>query len=244
MSKIVDTLFSWFTPIAALGLVGAAVVMAPAGPPAATENDMILASVQVERYCSGTVIEDTDLSDGKQMTVLSAKHCLNGDQGVGSIVMVNVPQTMMNEYYNDRAIKMIVTKVSEESDLIEMQAIKKDEGLDIPSVPIHHGIPKIGDEVWSIGFPLGGPKAFNAGFLSYVVDMKDITHLDHCIWDSTTCLYQQVAVPVDGGNSGGGLFVKSSDGYRLMGVLTGKDTRSSQLAYFTPLDEVQTFLGV
>ena len=104
-------------------------------------QDMVNSSVQIGKYCSGTVIQDPDLSDGEQVTVISAHHCLGSDQGIGTILEINIPNIVGNEYVSDKTIKVIVTDVSEKSDLILMQVLNAAEGRDLPKINIYKELP-------------------------------------------------------------------------------------------------------
>src|SRR5690606_41285273 len=92
-----------------------------------THNDAANASDQFGKYCSGTVIEDPDLSDGEQVPVISAQHCLDGTQGVGTVLEINIPTIVGNEYVSDKTVKAIVTSVSDKSDLILIQILDAEE---------------------------------------------------------------------------------------------------------------------
>lgn len=204
-------------------------------------QDMVNSSVQIGKYCSGTVIQDPDLSDGEQVTVISAHHCLDSDQGVGTILEVNVPNIVGNEYVSDKTIKVIVTDVSEKSDLILMQVLDATEGRDLPKIDIYKGLPQFGDDVVSVGYPLGGVRTMTTGILGYIESLMYV-YKTSCVFPSESCRYQKATPGIAPGSSGGGLFKWTDNGYELIGVLTGADMRVTFADFYTPVDEIREFL--
>lgn len=233
-------IFGGVAGLALVGIFGAWTYSIPTSH-VTTMQDMVDASVQIGKYCSGTVINDPDLSDGEQMTVITAKHCLDANQGVGSILEVNVPKIVGNEYTGDTTIKVIVKDVSEKSDLIRLEAVKKGEGLDIPKVDIYKGNPKFGDDVVAMGYPLGLNKTMTKGVLGYTESLMWVFKTT-CVFPSESCLYQKATPGIAPGSSGGGLFEETDDGYQLVGVLTGADMRVTFSDFYTPVNEIREFL--
>lgn len=198
-----------------------------------TMDDMILSSVQIGHYCSGTVINDPDLSDGEQMTVISAKHCLAPSEDIGSILDVNVINQIGQEIIGEKTIKAVVKDVSEESDLILLQAIKKDEGLDLPKISIYKGTPMIGDHVFAVSYPFAFSKLVTEGYLGYVLKVSAFDSL------SKSVLFRLTSAQVAGGSSGSAIYKETDEGYQLVGVLTGG---MAFLSVYTPTTEILTFL--
>jgi S1-C subfamily serine protease len=205
-------------------------------------SDMVGSSVQIGKYCSGTVIQDPDMSDGEQTTILSAKHCLEDGQTVGSVIEVNIPRVVGNVYMGDIKMKVIVKDVSKKSDLILLQAMKQGEGLDLPKVSVYNGLPQYGQDVWAVGYPAGELRTVTDGLLGLIQKIYYVGTTT-CVFDSISCDYQKSTAPIYPGSSGGGLFILSDDGYELIGVLTGMDIRMSFAAFYTPLPEIQEFLN-
>jgi hypothetical protein len=215
--------------VTALGLVG----ILGLGEP--SKSEMFLSSVQIDKFCSGTAIPDPDRTDGIQYTVLSAKHCLHG-QGVGTVLTVNVPKTVNNVFDGDRQIKMIVTDVSEESDLFLLQALKMGDGNDLPNVSIYSGPLEFGQEVWSVSFPLAETRTISQGYLGWIVNVPYFAQY------SKSGYFQKSTTAIAPGSSGSGLFVETTTGYELIGVLTGMDSRVSFSSFYTDNSEVNSFL--
>lgn len=206
-----------------------------------TLQDAAKASVQIGKYCSGTVIEDPDLSDGEQVTIISAQHCLDGTQGVGTVLEINIPNIVGNEYVSDKTVKAIVTSVSDKSDLILIQILDAEEGRNLPKAKVYGGTPQFGDEVVALGYPFGGLRTMTTGVLGYVENLMYVFKTS-CVFPSESCRYQKATPGVAPGSSGGGLFKETDYGYQLIGVLTGGNPRAGFVNYYTPIDEIREFL--
>jgi len=102
-----------------------------------TIDTAIASTVQLEDYCSGTIINDPNLSDGEQFTVITAKHCLAKDQKIGTVLSVNVAEDIDNKFTKMKEIKVIVKDISPISDLILLQGVKQGEGLELPKANIY-----------------------------------------------------------------------------------------------------------
>lgn len=204
-------------------------------PPTNNLQDIYTASVQIGNYCSGTVINDPDLSDGEQFTVITAKHCLGKEQGIGTVLTVNVPQDNHNTYTKMTEIKVIVTDISKLSDLILLQGMKRDEGLDVSKVDILEDEVKFGDYAISVSYPYGLSKFITDGYLGYVFPMLPFADV------SISTLYQLSSVPATAGSSGSGLFKEDNGQYKLIGVLTGG---MGFITCYTPVEEIRVFLGL
>jgi len=196
-------------------------------------SKIIAATVQIENYCSGTIINDPDLSDGEQFTVITAKHCLGEGKGVGTILTVNIAEDVANEFVKMKAIKTIVTSVSEFSDLVLLQGMKEGEGLDIPKINIYNGSVRIGDKAYSVSYPHSFSKLITEGYLGYLLELPPFASV------SKEYLYQLTTVNVAKGSSGSGLFKATDTGYEMIGVLTGD---FSFISAYTPVEEVRSFL--
>ena len=194
----------------------------------------IASTVQLEDYCSGTIINDPNLSDGEQFTVITAKHCLAKDQKIGTVLSVNIAEDIDNKFTKMKEIKVIVKDISLVSDLILLQGFKQGEGLELPKANIYKGDVKIGDEVLSVSYPFGLSKLITNGYLGYLFTFpafKDV---------SKDFLYQLSTTQAAGGSSGSGLFKAGNNEYELIGVLTGG---IAYITAYTPLEEIREFLN-
>lgn len=224
--------------VLALGAVCAFGAASYLNRPDTSFEDVINASVQIDKYCSGTVIPDPNLKDGNQFTVLTAKHCLDKDQTIGSIITVNIPQLLGNDLTGDLAVKTIVYDVSKDSDVILLQGMSPDKDPQIKPVEIYGGLPAYGSSVLSISFPRGLYKVITSGYLGQIVtshwESKELSESGR--WQESTTL-------TEGGSSGSGLFVETDSGYQLVGTLTWGFRGSPLPGFYTPVDEVRTFLN-
>lgn len=203
-------------------------------PTVQSMDAIMAASVQIESYCSGTVIKDPDTSDGIQFTVITAKHCLSPGQGIGTVLTVNIPTEIANVFTTMTKIKTIVKDVDANADLILLQGLKQDEGLNIEAIDVYQGTVKFGDYAISVSYPYALSKFVTDGYLGYILELAPFSNV------SKSTLYQTSTVHVAGGSSGSGLFKPSSWGYQLIGVLTGG---VGHISAYTPLDEVRAFLN-
>lgn len=196
-------------------------------------SKIIAATVQIENYCSGTIINDPDLSDGEQFTVITAKHCLDEGKGIGTILTVNIAEDISNKFTKMRGIKTMVTNISEFSDIFTLQALKAGEGLELPKINIYNGTVSIGDRAVSVSYPHALSKLITDGYLGYLFQLPAFSSV------SKEYYYQLTTVTVAGGSSGSGLFKLTDNGYELIGVLTGG---REFISAYTPIDEIRSFL--
>jgi len=171
-------------------------------------------------FCSGTLIDDPDLSDGNQKTILTAKHCVDD---VGQVIKV----PYMGSYYD-----FVVKKISEESDLAILQT---DSMFGAPSVKISTEA-HFEEKAWAIGYPMGDSKTITEGFLGAIEVQAGFSSV------SKSMTFQRATVLIAPGNSGGGLFQIEDGEYRLVGVATGINSKYFFMTYYSPLEEVKEFL--
>ena len=162
--------------------------------------------VQLERNCSGVVIDIGQLTD---TWIVTANHCVE-DEKSGHI----------NIDVKDRA-KLVETKTyvfdvvtrSTGTDLAVLKLRK--EGLMLDSASIASDDPVEGEHVWTVGYPLGLTKTvtegFYGGFMSLTEDMTFDT-------DGNSREVYRATPAIFGGNSGGGMFMKRNNSYQLVGI--------------------------
>lgn len=229
-----------FGGVAGLALVGIFAVWAYNIPTnhVTTMQDMIASSVQLEDYCSGTVIEDPDLSDGEQLTVLTAKHCMNAEDKIGSILHIHVPNIMGNTYDTptDDGVKVIIKDISKDSDLVLLQGLNPKTDPKLPKMHVYGGIPQIGELSYAVGYPRAESRTISLGMLGYTINNTALSDV------SVSGEWQKSTNAVQGGSSGGGLFIETDLGYELVGCLTWGYRGDEGAAYWTPVQEIRTFL--
>lgn len=171
-------------------------------------------------FCSGTLIDDPDLRDGNQKTVLTAKHCV---KEVGQVIKV----PYLGSYYD-----FVVKSMSEDSDLAILQT---DSMFGAPSAKISTSA-HYQEKAWAIGYPLGLSQVISEGYLG-AIDVqdgfKDV---------SKSGAFQRASVLIAPGSSGGALFQLVGDEYQLVGVATGINMKYFFVTYWSPIEEINSFL--
>lgn len=172
------------------------------------------ATVQIENFCSGTVVEDPDPSDGIQPFVITAKHCVKGHYGIGDGIHVRIPAVVQNIEGEYKSYDAIVWNISDESDLTYLKVV--DEKFpDITPLKIYKGLTKFGDHVWTIGYPSALTKSMVDGYLGWIKKIPYFNDVSKDGW------YQYAPMLVSPGSSGSSLLIETDDGYEVIGVLTG-----------------------
>lgn len=171
-------------------------------------------------FCSGTLIDDPDLSDGNQKTILTAKHCVDE---VGQVIKVPYSES----YYD-----FVVKSISEDSDLAILQA---DSMFEAPSAKISTSS-YYQERAWAIGYPLGLSQTISEGFLGAIDTQEGAKDV------SRSTAFQRATVMIAPGSSGGGLFQIEGGEHRLMGIATGTNMKYFFITYWTPLEEIQDYL--
>ena len=200
-----------------------------------TLEDTLKSSVQLGDYCSGTVIDDPDLSDGEQLTVLTAKHCISETEVIGTILTINTPVIIGNDYGKMEGTKVIIKDISKTSDLVLLQGLTADDHK-LPKANVYGGLPTAGTPSFAFGYPRGESLTISFGYLGYIISNSFAPEL------SRSGRWQKTTNAVQGGSSGGGLFVETDNGFELIGTLTWGYRGDEGSSYWTPLDEVHGFL--
>lgn len=233
MSK--SEVFEVFGGIAAVCVTGC-LLFAAYQPDSADIKTALGASVQLEDYCSATRIDDPDLTDGFQNTYLTAKHCMDAEDKIGSTLTIYENVSLGNVYIRSTdGEKVIIKDISETSDLVLMQGMKPGDP-DLPKIHIYPGFVQAGTPVYAFGYPRGESLTVTYGMLSYIIKMDSFPDI------SKSGLWQKAGVAVQGGSSGGGLMMETDTGFELIGTLTWSYNGDEGASYCTPLFEIQEFL--
>jgi hypothetical protein len=223
--------------LGAMAVIGVGTYAATTYPvPSESLDTAIHASVQLEDYCSGTVIEDPDPSDGIQFTVLTAKHCMGEEDVIGKVLHVHVPNVIGQIYEQGSSVPVIIKDISTDSDLVLLQGMNPKTDPEITPMHVYGGIPQIGQASYAIGYPRAESLTVSYGLLGYVIENGGLGDL------SKSNLWQKSTNAVQGGSSGGGLFIETASGYELVGCLTWGYRGDEGAAYWTPVDEIRAFL--
>lgn len=201
-------------------------------------STMIDPSVQVSDFCSGTVIADPYVQDGIQKTILTARHCV---QKVGDVIPITVPSYVDMRLSSTITYDFKVAYISKDSDLAVLQLFGQQKGFNLPEASIYEGDLEFGQKAWIVGYPLGLPKLVTEGYLGWI---KKISEL-HSMSKSTE--FQQFAINLMGGSSGGGVFIQNDLGqYDLVGTVSAGIMNmysvSTPWGSAVPLEELRTFI--
>lgn len=178
--------------------------------------------------CSATAIKLPAPAENAN-TFLTAKHCINPENPVGKLIDETVTENSESSNYYDFKVVM----VSKSSDLI---------GLVVPSEDFHPQKAIIadtqkameGDEVFSVGYPLGGSRTVTVGLLGQkersVQPMGDLK------------VMQRASTQIDKGMSGGPLYQKTEKGYEIIGVASTKSGGNNFMNSFVTLVDIKNFI--
>ena len=178
--------------------------------------------------CSATAIKLPAPAENAN-TFLTAKHCINPENPVGKLIDETVTENSESSTYYDFKVVM----VSRSSDLV---------GLVVPSEDFHPQKATIadtqkameGDEVFSVGYPLGGSRTVTVGLLGQkersVQPMGDLK------------VMQRASTQIDKGMSGGPLYQKTDKGYEIIGVASTKAGGNNFMNSFVTLTDIKNFI--
>lgn len=199
---------------------------------------MIDPSVQIADYCSGTVIDDPDLSDGIQDTILTAKHCT---KAVGDEIKITIPEYVDGRVSSQKEFTFKVTHQSESDVALLQRDHDVNNPFSLPHAAIYDGSLEHGTKYWVVGYPMGLPKLVTEGYLGWIMKLPALSSM------SKSTEFRLGTAAIAGGNSGGGIFVKNWLGdYELAGTVSAGImngfTVTTNLGCYTPLEEIQAFL--
>jgi S1-C subfamily serine protease len=198
------------------GILGMALGMsmgaAKADEVADFQREAINPVVQLERNCSGSVVNTSD----KAITyILTANHCLEEGLKVKSgHINIDVKEENSSKINHTNTYVYDIVTRSIPNDLAVLKL--RDKNLNLDGVTIGTEDPQVGEDVWTVGFPMGFGKLITGGkFAGY-----DNLDLDTYRFDDTgNGLEVYRASPaIVGGNSGGAFFVKRDGHYQQVGV--------------------------
>lgn len=202
-------------------------------------STMIDPSVQVADFCSGTVIADPYTHDGVQKTILTARHCV---QKVGDIIPITIPSYVDMRLSSEITYQFKVAYISENSDLAILQLFGEQKGFNLPEASIYEGELEFGQKAWIVGYPLGLPKLVTEGYLGWIKKISELGSM------SKSTEFQQFAINLMGGSSGGGVFVQNDLGqYDLVGTVSAGIMNmysiSTPWGSAVPLNELRAFIS-
>jgi serine protease Do len=181
--------------------------------------------------CSATsILVDKIPEELKNANIfLTAKHCVNPEHPIGKLLDETV--TEYSETTNFYDYKVVAVSPSSDLALIIMTT----SGPKIPGARIADTQKaQEGDEVFSVGYPLGGSRTVTVGLLGQkersVQPMGDLK------------VMQRASTQIDKGMSGGPLYQKTSTGYEIIGVASTKAGGNNFMNSFVTLTDIKNFI--
>ena len=198
------------------------------------KQDAIDASIQLGDFCSATVIDDPDLSDGEQATILTAKHCVK-DKALGALFDVTTKKYDHGYTILEQTFKFGLMSMSKDADLAILQTYSTE--FWIKPIQVSAYDLDIGDIVYAIGYPLGLQQTITQGFAGPIMKVPDI--------DTTSGEFRRSTAIITNGNSGGGVFREENGTWRLVGVVSiglGKPGVGTFMTGLVPWKEIDAYL--
>lgn len=162
-------------------------------------------------------------------TFLTAKHCINPENPTGKLVVETVTDNSETTTFYD----YVTVKVSKNSDLAGIRVDGKDFHP-VKAVIADTQLAQEGDEVYSVGYPLGSSRVVSEGFLG---QKERIMHPEGGLK-----LMQRASTLVDSGMSGGPLYQKTPTGYEIIGVASAKSGANNFMNHFVTLTDIKNFI--
>lgn len=202
------------------------------------QEEMFEPSVQLGKFCSGTVIySDRDKDTGLVNTViLTAKHCT---EKVGQeIPVVLSVYNKANRLTAEVSYVSTVLGQSTDSDLALLKLKDQNTIFTVAAVaPKETGESLIfGQDTFSVSYPLGGSQTLTIGTLGRVEKIA-------AFGTKTTEFYRSTP-DIGPGSSGSALFQNTTGKYELIGVLTGSARGFTFYNMYTPIEEIVAYLDV
>lgn len=234
---------SFFRNVCALAVIGiGACSFLSAAANASSLKDITAATYKLydgagEGYCSTTLIKN---SDGKEGAIfLTAAHCAD-EKGMNVRVQhidpKNLRDVLSEEVVYVKAVKTLKTK-----DIAVLQALDKNsqfsvgKTVDIATVDEANTL-SVGDDLLILGYPSAEAKAVTKTLFT-----GKVPGIEELGWDKDSPVYQ-VTGGVAGGNSGGGLYAKFGDEWKLIGTTSAMRTDNAIQAYFQTAETVNEAL--
>jgi S1-C subfamily serine protease len=181
-----------------------------------------------QRTCSATSVKIKGVPD-EVNTFLTANHCIDPENPRGKLIVETVTDVSESTQYYDFNVAL----VSKTSDLAGITV--QDKGLHTDKAEIATSLTaQEGDEVFSVGYPLGASRVVTKGFLG---QRERIMHPN-----GELKLMQRASTLVDSGMSGGPLYQKTATGYEIIGVASTKSQANSFMNHFVTLADIKNFI--
>lgn len=163
--------------------------------------------------------------------ILTAKHCITKDYGFVNMLTARDDGIVISE----NRLWYDVDKKSDKYDLA-LITLREDKYYN-PAEIAKKTLVDLGDDVIVIGFPFISSKIVSEGLFNGMVVLPNERGSDKV--ES----YYRSTPPIAPGNSGGGLFQPTENGYELIGISSKVYPGYGHTGYFVPLKDIKDFLN-
>lgn len=180
--------------------------------------------------CSATAIKIKGVPESVN-SFLTAKHCINLEHPVGKLVVETITDDSESvKYYDYRVVS--VSKSSDLAGIIVDSTVLLPHTEKAVIADTQNAIEA--DEVFSVGYPLGGSRTVTVGLLGQkernLQPSGDIK------------VMQRASTLLDKGMSGGPLYQKTEKGYEIIGVASTKVGSNDFMNSFVTLSDIKNFM--
>lgn len=185
--------------------------------------------------CSVTFLKN----DKDGALFLTAAHCVDGGDRL-NVREQTLDQKDLKTVLSENISYVKAVRTLKQKDIAIIQTMDKGStftapGVDIATPTEANGALKFGDKLIVVGYPAAEALSVTEGTFAGKV-AQVFSELD-----KETPMYQ-TTVPVAGGNSGGGLYARIGDTWKLIGTVTGKRTDNDVMTWMQTAETVDTAL--
>jgi S1-C subfamily serine protease len=192
--------------------------------------------VQLNRSCSGVVLDTSKVEklDKETTYIITANHCVDGEEsGYVTIDKKDKQKVVKTEQYVFDVIRRAATK-----DLAFLRL--REKGLSLPSAVLDTKDPVEGQEVWTVGYPLGLNRTITAGFFGGFANITKDMRFDE--FGNGRPVYR-ASPAIYGGNSGGGMFINDGGQYKLVGITDAGFPSFFVAGFYNPQEDINEIVN-
>jgi S1-C subfamily serine protease len=200
-------------------------------------TEMLEPTVQLERNCSGVVVHsDRQEESGEVLTlVLTAKHCTDN---LGQLINVFIPvYDDENRMVQEQVFKAVVGGRYGLHDLAYLRLLDTDTVLEnIATLAEDDTRLREAEPIWAVGYGLGWTRTITEGTFGQrqSVAFPDANRPNE---------YFRATPAIIGGNSGGPLFHRHSEGhYEVIGITSAGSAQTNHINLFVPMDSINEYM--
>lgn len=197
--------------------------------------------VQLARNCSGVVLD----TSGTVTYIVTANHCVEGEKSGYVTIDVKDEFTQPTDKKSRKGAlietKQLVFDVILRDSTNDLAVLRvRKEGLELDGAVLATEDPIEGDQLWTIGYPLGLTRTITDGFFGGFMSFDSSMGFDE--FGNGRDVYR-ASPPLWGGNSGGGLFIKVGDEYKLVGIAHAGFRSYFVAGFYIPQKEVNDIVA-